>query len=137
MSHITIVDNSHILIKHQQTSHILDVGFCLGPMMKIETKTMVNYSLRPAFESRHGEQSQHPHQHIVKVEIAVLPDPLFHHGVVHVAVFIDNKRPPETQTRGLRLTVHRLHVEEKRLIEKKKNTDLHSSGVCLASSVQL
>lgn len=55
-------------------------------------------SLRPAFKGRHGEQSQHAHQHVVKVEIAVLPDPLLHHGVVHVSIFIDHKCSPKNKT---------------------------------------
>lgn len=56
-------------------------------------KDEVVHSLRPSFKGGHGEQRQHPVQHVVKVEIAVFPDPLPHHGVADVAVFIDHKGP--------------------------------------------
>lgn len=54
-------------------------------------------SLWPAFKRGHSEQSQHAHQHVVKVEVTVLPDPLLHHGVVHVSVFIDHKCSPKNK----------------------------------------
>ena len=55
------------------------------------------HSLWPPFKRGHGEQGQHPVQHVVKVEIAVFPDPLSHHGVVYVAIFIDHKSPSENR----------------------------------------
>lgn len=92
----------------------------------------VKYSRWPALKGGDGEECHHPHQHIVKVKVAVEPDPLPDHRVCHISVFIHHEGPPEHRAAAscpIFKQVAQLRCED-------VNTHLHCSGVCLASSVQ-
>ncbi len=52
-------------------------------------------SLWPALKRGDGEERQHPHQHIVKVKVAVLPNSLPYHWMVHITIFEHHKRAPK------------------------------------------
>lgn len=62
----------------------------------------IQYSLRPALKGGDGEESQHSHQHVIKVEVAVLPHPLSHHGVVHVPILKHDECAPTRHRIGAR-----------------------------------
>lgn len=49
---------------------------------------------RPALEGRHSEQSHHGHEHVVKVELAVVPHSLMDERLVHVPVLIKDVGAP-------------------------------------------
>lgn len=44
----------------------------------------------PPLECGDGEKSHHGHEDVVKVEVTVVPDPLFHHGQRCVPVVVEN-----------------------------------------------
>lgn len=49
------------------------------------------YLLRPALECGDREQRHHSRKDIVEIEIAVLPDPLTDHRVIHLAVLVEDE----------------------------------------------
>lgn len=44
----------------------------------------------PSFKGGDGKESHHGHEDIVKVEVAVVPDPLLHHGQRCISVVVQN-----------------------------------------------
>lgn len=52
----------------------------------------------PALESGDREKGHHSHQYIIEIEVAVEPDPLFHHWMTHISVFIHHKCAPVCHT---------------------------------------
>lgn len=91
-------------------------------------------SLWPALKRGDGEERQHPHQHVVKVKVAVLPNSLPHHWMVHITIFEHHKRAPKQSHTQVLENNPVSHCESK---SNDQTTYLHSSGVCLASSVHL
>lgn len=51
----------------------------------------------PAFKRGHCEQSHHGHEHVIKVEIAVVPLTLLNDRLIHVSLLIQDIRSPEKE----------------------------------------
>lgn len=45
---------------------------------------------RPSFKGGDGKKSHHGHEHVVKVEVTVVPDPLLHHGKRCIPIVVEN-----------------------------------------------
>lgn len=89
----------------------------------------------PSFKSGHGEQSHHGHEDIVKVEVTVVPHSLVDGWLVDVSVLVQDEGPPVGRRHAaVRTTLASYLASEGRKTEGR--TDLHSSGLDLASSVQ-
>lgn len=52
------------------------------------------YLLRPALKRGDREQCHHSRKDIVKVEIAILPDPLTDHRVINLPILVEYEKPP-------------------------------------------
>lgn len=55
------------------------------------------YLLRPALECGDREQRHHSRKDIVKIEIAILPDPLTDHRVINLAILVEDEKPPREE----------------------------------------
>lgn len=91
----------------------------------------------PSFKSGDSEQSHHGHEDVVKVEVAVVPHSLVDGWLVDVSVLVQDVGPPaRRQHAAVRMgpTLGSTPTMEGRKTEGQ--TDLHSSGLDLASSVQ-
>lgn len=51
------------------------------------------HSRWPAFKGGDCEKGHHSRQNIIKVEITVLPDPLFDHGAVDISILVNDVNP--------------------------------------------
>lgn len=49
---------------------------------------------RPAFKSRHSEQSHHGHQDVIEVEFTVVPQSSVDGWLVHITILIQDERAP-------------------------------------------
>lgn len=63
-------------------------------VVKSECVNRIKYLRRPAFKSGHGEQSHHGHEHVVKVEVAVVPLSFVDGWLVHIPFLIQNVGAP-------------------------------------------
>lgn len=61
--------------------------------------TRSRYSRGPALERGDREQGHHSREDIVKVEIAVLPDPLTDHRTVNIPILVEDEEPPRQEKR--------------------------------------
>lgn len=59
------------------------------------------HSRWPAFKGGDCEQGHHSRQDIVKVEITVLPDPLFDHGTIDISILINDVNPSVGNKTGI------------------------------------
>lgn len=57
------------------------------------------YSRGPALERGDCEQSHHSREDVVKVEIAVLPDPLTDHRTIDIPILVEDEEPPRQEKR--------------------------------------
>lgn len=103
--------------------------YCQKAALSFSTTLLSQYSLWPAFKRGHGEQSQHPHQHVVKVKVTVLPNPLLHHRVVHVSVFIHHERPSENMhTHPFNICEHTLRIHGQQSVYKGNCYETREGG---------
>lgn len=59
--------------------------------------TRSRYSRGPALERGDREQGHHSREDVVKVEIAVLPDPLTDHRTVNIPILVEDEEPPRQE----------------------------------------
>lgn len=58
----------------------------------------------PTLEGGHGEERHHGHEHIVEVEVAVVPLTFLDGGMIHVSVFVHDERTPGCRRERERFT---------------------------------
>lgn len=63
-------------------------------MLKSDSSLGDSDSRRPSFKGGDGEESHHGHQHVVEVEVAVVPHPLVDGRLVHISVLVQDVGAP-------------------------------------------